>query len=85
MSALWMHWIIPLITVIIAMVLQKVIASKANANTKFIIPVLFFIVLIVYYLLGITLLAHTIIFIVIGEFFIVLQGFKSDRTHDETN
>lgn len=80
-----MHWIIPLITLIIAILLQKVIASKANANAKFIIPVLFFIVMIVLNLSDITLLAHTIIFIVIGEFFIVLQGFKSDRTHDETN
>lgn len=85
MSAFLMHWIVPLVTLIIAIILQKIIASKASGNAKFIIPVLFFIIIIGYNLLGVTLLANTIISIVVGEFFIVLQGFKSDRTHDETD
>lgn len=85
MSAFLMHWIVPLVTLIIAIILQKIIASKASGNAKFIIPVLFFIITIGYNLLGITVLENTIISIVVGEFFIVLQGFKSDCTHDETD
>lgn len=85
MSPFLMHWIVPLVTLIIAILLQKVIASKASGKAKFIIPVLFFIIIIGYNLQGIILLAHTVIFIVVGEFFIVLQGFKSDKEHDETD
>lgn len=85
MSAFLMHWITPLVTLIIAIVLQKVIASKAGGNSKFIIPILYLVIVIIFDILDITSLASTIIFIVLGEFFIILQGFKSDRAHDETD
>lgn len=55
MSPFLMHWIVPLVTLIIAILLQKVIASKASGKAKFIIPVLFFIIIIGYNLQGIIL------------------------------
>ncbi|MCD8915975.1 hypothetical protein K2V61_10500 [Staphylococcus simulans] len=79
-----MHWVIPILTLIIAVILQKLVASKLGGNWKFIVPVIYLIVMIGFYFTHLSSLSSTIILIVLGEFFIVSQGYKSDRSHDET-